>query len=247
MKKIRMKSIRKRLYLGLGFMYIISFLVYGISHSRNNSNYENSNNIIMEDIKLINKLDSLDNRICIIEKDLVGNECLENNCLERNAEMLMKIMIESDSMGLSIINSKNNKRVDWFHLDDSITIEKNKSNLFLAIWEVKESVSKKRKILSESIKLKADEIKKGALLILNIEKYIVIAALTLMTIILLFLPMIIINPVDYLTGRAMEMYKKSFKKEFDVTKKDETEIIEQIVNEFGYEIERLKSVEGNEN
>lgn len=226
--------------MGLGAMYIISFIVYGMSHSRNNSNFDLSDRIINEDLKFQDSINCILDDLKKIERELILNENILFDKYIEDINNLKEIVAKADTSGIHLEYSNIGRLESLSINEDSISKIDYKKELLLCILDFNNVLERLDDEASVRILYKATEIHNGSILVLNIEKYIVIAALTLMTIILLFLPMIIINPVDYLTGRAMEVYKKSFKKEFEVSKKDETEIIEQIVNEFGDEIKRLK-------
>lgn len=88
---------------------------------------------------------------------------------------------------------------------------------------------------------KNETIKSSALRILNIQEKVGIAALIILCVLILTLPMMLINPIDKLTGRMIEFYKTNFNKDIVIESNHELEKLEEIFEKIVLETNSGKS------
>ncbi len=93
---------------------------------------------------------------------------------------------------------------------------------------------------------KNEEINASASRIQNIQEKVGIAGLTILAILILFLPMFLINPIDKLTKRMMNFYKTNFNKEIEIKANHELEKLEEIFEKIVLETKSGKNESGQE-
>ncbi len=88
---------------------------------------------------------------------------------------------------------------------------------------------------------KNETIKSSALRVLNIQEKVGIVALAILSVLLITLPMMLINPIDNLAARMMKFYKTNFNKEIEIEANHELEKLEEIFEKIVLESKARKS------
>jgi nitrate/nitrite-specific signal transduction histidine kinase len=78
------------------------------------------------------------------------------------------------------------------------------------------------------LETKNENIKSSSQSVQKTQERVGIAALAILSILIIILPMMLINPIDNLAARMMNFYKINFGKEIDLKTNHELEILEEI-------------------
>lgn len=242
-----MKKIKTKLYIGLGIMVLITAILFQISMSLSDRIAKDSENILknnyatvgytvemlnlLDDIyniyqqRLVNtELDNEDYQIFVDSLNTAFNQYLElqqNNITEKGEQNFVNSLTNAYK---KFINSVKNPDVSS---TDAIALNYQYAkdyllNIYRLNFEIIED--KNNKAQAEAIRL------------LNVQKEALMFAFFVFAMLLIFLPSLILGPIDKLSNKLVSFYKSYFDKEIIIKEDNEikalSEIFDKVVDEF---------------
>lgn len=255
-----MKRIKTKLMLGIGVIFIISYLILVVNMGANQIIMTKSQSLLADNypsikhsFNMLKILDELNDFLLVNAyeqnfKDTTETQTIKINSLlnefEKNLGMQLTNITEAGEEELTqslqsaylelkgFLNSFSKKGT--FNLATYKIIYRNLKGDILSIYNLNIKVLEDKNM----------EIQNKSINIINKQKRIGIIGLSLLCILIFILPFFIINPIDKLTERLKKFYKEKFNTEIKVEKNHELavleELFEQIVVEFSKKIETDK-------
>jgi methyl-accepting chemotaxis protein len=109
--------------------------------------------------------------------------------------------------------------------------------------EVRENILEIYQMNALSLEEKNDIIKNHAQYVLTLQKNVGIVGLALLCVLLIFLPLYLLRPIDHLIWRLKELYQKRFNKKLKLKKGHEMKQLEDIIEKIMDEIKNQNEKE----
>jgi len=251
----KMKRIRTKMYVAIFSVFIVSFIVLILNMGANQRIANYSQSLLKDNypsvkysFTMLNILDELNSRL--IHRKLKADDSLSINT-----------RFSEDSIILS--DFKLNLQMQQNNITETGEKELTES-LLKAFQKYENSISEKeylkniesynekfeglrQYILSihdlnvQLLESKNENIKSSSLRVQKIQERVGIAALAILSILIIILPMMLINPIDNLAARMMKFYKINFNKEIDIKTNHELEKLEEIFEKIVLETKVRKT------
>lgn len=250
----KMRRIKTKMMIAIFSVFIVSFTVLIINFSSNQHIANNSKSLLQDNypsvkysFSMLNILDELNTSLIMrkitmidsseisitTEDSLLLSDFKQNLQLQKNniTETGEKELTES----LNNAFTKYEKGVyEKQYLLNLPAFNERYNNL-------REYILSIHDLNIELLESKNETIKSSAHRILNIQEKVGIAALTILSVLLITLPMLLINPIDNLTVRMMNFYKTHFNKEIEIETNHELERLEEIFEKIVLESKAKES------
>jgi len=250
----KMKRIKTKMMIAIFLVFIVSFTVLIINISSNQGVANNSKSLLQDNYPsvkysffMLNSLDELNTSLMmrkITELDSsVYNNIVRDSLLlsdfRINLQLQQNNITEAGEKELT--ESLNNAFTKYEkgvyekqYLKNLLAFNEKYSNLRAYILSIHD-------LNIELLESKNETIKSSANRILNIQEKVGIAALTILSVLLITLPMLLINPIDNLAARMMKFYKLHFNKEIEIKTNHELEKLEEIFEKIVLESKAKES------
>jgi nitrate/nitrite-specific signal transduction histidine kinase len=106
--------------------------------------------------------------------------------------------------------------------------------------EVREEIIEIYQMNAESLEEKNDDIREHAERVLSLQKNVGITGLALLCVLLIFLPLYLLRPIDHLTWKLKDVYEKGFNKKVKLKKGHELKQLEEMVEKVVSELKDHK-------
>ncbi|MFO7829811.1 MAG: hypothetical protein R6V23_14395 [Bacteroidales bacterium] len=242
-----MKKIKTKLYIGLGIMMLITATLFQISMSLSDRIAKDSENILKNNyatvgytVEMLNLLDEINNvylqKIIDIElnnedyQQLVDSlsttfnqylELQQNNITEKGEKNFVNSLTNAYKKFINSIKNPDISSTDVIAMNYQYT-----KDYLLNIYRLNFDIieDKNNKAQAEAIRL------------LNIQKEALLFGFFVFAILFIFLPILILGPIDKLSNKLVSFYKSYFDKEIIIKEDNEikalAKIFDKVVDEF---------------
>lgn len=258
----RMRKIRTRMTVGILLVFLAAFIVTIVNISANQSMLNKSNSLLNDNYPsvkysflMLKILDELNTGL--LNRKIVGMESVPFDSDEINDELLLSDFRQNLKMQQNNITETGEKELtesleNAFKKYEFGIKEKEYLKNLLAFNEKYENL--RGYILSihnlnvTLLERKNEQIKNSASSISIVQKNVALIGLTVLSILIIFLPFTLINPINNLYARMVDFYKSQFNKEIEIEADHELEKLEEIFEKIVLESkagESKKSLEEN--
>lgn len=250
-----MKRIKSKMYVAIFSVFIVSFIVLMLNMGANQRIANYSQSLLKDNypsvkysFTMLDILDELNSRL--IHRKIKADESLsidtsfsEDSILsdfKQNLQMQQNNITETGEKELT------ESLLKAFQKYENSISEKEYLKNIESYNEKFESL--RQYILSihdlnvQLLESKNENIKSSSLSVQKIQERVGIAALTILCVLMITLPMMLINPIDNLAARMMKFYKINFNKEIDIKTNHELEKLEDIFEKIVLETKVRKTV-----
>lgn len=238
----KMKRIKTRMFIAIFSVFIVSFIVLMLNIGANQRIVNYSQSLLKDNypsvkysFTMLDNLDELNSRL--IHRKMKADDSLSIDTSFSKDSILLSDFKQNLQMQQNNITEIGEKELTESLLkafqkyENSISEKEYLKNI--------ESYNEKYENLRQYIlsihdlnvqllESKNESIKSSSQSILKTQERLGIIALVVLSILIVFLPMILINPIDNLAARMMKFYKINFGKEIDIKANHELEILEEI-------------------
>lgn len=249
-----MKKIKTKMYIAAFSVFIIFFIVLMLNFGANQRIVNYSQSLLKDNypsvkysFSMLNSLDELNTslimrRIAMMDSSVYNNVLRDSLLLSDfriNLQLQQNNITETGEKELaeSLNNAFTNYEIGVYeklYLKNLSAFNEKYSSLRAYILSI-------HNLNIELLESKNETIKSLANRILNIQEKVGIAALTILSVLLITLPMLLINPIDNLAARMMEFYKTNFNKEIEIGANHELEKLEEIFEKIVLESKAKES------
>ncbi len=237
-----MKKIKTKLMIGVGIVFFVSYSVMMINIGTNQKIINKSGELLESNYAslqyaydMLNILDGIHHTITsgLIDSSEVNQTfaVFENM---KNLEQIIELQKSNiTEPGELQITQRLERNYDTFKSAlTSINKELNFENYSRLYQNLRENIVEIYDMNSQSLENKNSAITKDAGQILQLQKNVGIVGLTLLAILIVFLPLYLIRPLDKLTARLINVYEEAFNKEVVLQKGHELEKLEEIIEKI---------------
>ncbi|MGC9356062.1 MAG: hypothetical protein ACP5D9_19600 [Mariniphaga sp.] len=245
-----MKKIKTKLMIGIGIVFLISYIIMMVNIGTNQSIVDKSESLLTSNyaslkhtfqmLKLLNDI-NVDIAHGLSEDEVAGQTFQIIKRLEAFKDPLEHQVGNITEPGELQLTNDLRKSFNAFR-DYLITREQpfywNEYNrLFM---EVREDILEIYQMNADTLEAKNDEIKEHAENILSLQKNVGIIGLALLCILVIFLPLYLIRPVNHLTNKLKGIYEKKLNKKVTLKKGHEIQQLEEMVEKMASEFNDQK-------
>jgi two-component system, NtrC family, sensor histidine kinase KinB len=245
-----MRKIKTKLMIGIGIVFLISYSIMMVNMGTNQSIVSKSDSLLTSNyfsLKHTFQMFRLLNDVNVLvakglSKDSVPGETLR--IIERLERFEQPLKLQTENItepGELQLNKNLQKSFDAFRhylvAREQPFYWPEYNKLFQ---EVRNDILELYQINAESLEAKNDDIKEHSEDILNLQKTVGIIGLALLCVLLIFLPLYLLRPIDHLTWKLKEVYEQAFKKEVNLKKGHEMQQLEEMVEKIVAEVKKVK-------
>lgn len=249
-----MRKIKTKLMIGIGIIFLISYSIMMVNIGTNQSIVNKSDSLLTSNyaslkhtfqmLRLLN-----DVNVLVAEglsKDSVSGETLR--IIERLERFEKPLKLQAENItepGELQLTNHLQKSFDTFRhylIAREQPFYWTEYNLYFQ--EVREDILEIYQMNALSLEEKNDAIKNHAQHVLSLQKNVGIAGLALLCILLVFLPLYLLRPVDHLVWKLKDIYEKRFNKKVKLKKGHEMKQLEDIIEKIMAEVEMTKKKNG---
>lgn len=242
-----MKKIKTKLYIGLGIMVLITAILFQISMNLSDRIAKDSENILKNNyatvgyvVEMLNVLDDIYNiyqqKIANTDPD---NEYYQifidslNTTFNQYLELQQKNITEKGEQ--NFVNSLTNAYKKFFNSVKNPDVSSNDA-IALNYQYTKDYLLNIYRLNFEIIEEKNNKAQAEAIRFLHIQKEALLFGFFVFAILFIFLPTLILGPIDKLSNKLVSFYKSYFDKEIIIKEDNEikalSEIFDKVVDEF---------------
>jgi two-component system, NtrC family, sensor histidine kinase KinB len=241
-----MRRIKTKLMIGIGIIFLISYSMMMVNIGTNQSIVNKSDSLLTSNyasLKYSFQMLQVLNDVNVIvaqglSEDSVAGQTLQIieklNTLEEPLKLQTENITESGELQLTNHLQKSFEAFRHYLVAREKPFYWNEYNLHYQ--QVREDILEIYRMNALSLEEKNDAIKNYAQHVLSLQKNVGIVGLALLCLLLVFLPVYLLKPVDHLVWKLKRVYEKGFKKELMLKKGHELkqleDIVEKIVSEF---------------
>ena len=237
-----MKKIKTKLMIGIGIIFLISYGVMMINIGTNQRIINKSGELLESNYtslqyayEMLNLLDQIN---LSIASDFADDQLEKNTfaVFENLKKLEQLIELQKNNIteaGELQITQRLERTYNIFNAAmTSVNTELNFDNYSRLYRDFRENIVEIYDMNSQSLENKNNTITKDAEHILQLQKNVGIVGLTLLAILIVFIPLYLIHPLDKLTIRLIDVYEKAFNKEVVLQKGHELEKLEEIIEKI---------------
>ncbi|MFO7829810.1 MAG: hypothetical protein R6V23_14390 [Bacteroidales bacterium] len=245
-----MKRIKIKLWVGLGTIFLLSFLLFILNLISNQSISLKSKSLLednyasakytFEMLKIVDDMNTvvLESKYLVAEPEdfYVISEKLED--LEKDFQEKLEFQKQNiTEVGEQKLTESLEHDYEFFLKQ---TKEQNTELYTTAYNNLREDILDLYNLNIQTLEQKNIEIQNKANKIMSVQKKIGILVLFLMTILITLLPFVLINPIENLAMRLKAFYREKFNKEVEVEGNHELEVLENLFEKVILEFDNWK-------
>ncbi|MBW6534269.1 MAG: hypothetical protein K0B11_04630 [Mariniphaga sp.] len=243
-----MRKIKTKLMIGIGIIFIISYSIMMVNMGTNQSIVKKSDSLLTSNyasLKHTFQMLRLLNDVNVIvakglsEDSVAGQTLVIIEKLEDFEEPLKLQMNNITEPGELQLTNNLKKTFDAFR---HYLVAREQpffwNDYDIHFQEVRNDILEIYQMNALSLEEKNDAIKNHAQHVLSLQKNVGIAGLALLCILLVFLPLYLLRPVDHLVLKLKDIYEKGFNKKVKLKKGHEMKQLEDIVEKIVAELKR---------
>jgi nitrate/nitrite-specific signal transduction histidine kinase len=236
-----MKRIKTKMYVAIFSVFVVSFIVLMLNIGANQRIANNSQSLLKDNypsvkytFTMLDMLDELNSglihrKIKAIDSLSFDTSFSEDSLLsyfKQNLQMQQNNITETGEKEMTESLEKaflkyENSISEKEYLKNTDSYNEKYENLRQYILSIHDLNVQLLETKNENIKSSSQSVQKT-------QERVGIAALAILSILIIILPMMLINPIDNLAARMMNFYKINFGKEIDLKTNHELEILEEI-------------------
>ncbi len=251
-----MKKIKTKMMFGIALIFIVSYLILLFNFGANQKISEQSKSLLEDNytsvkycfdmLRIIDEIHSAYNEV-LINKTKVDTCNIKKIAINSN-----KLFSEFDSLLTLQMNNITEKGEQY--LSQSLKTSYNKiktlandsiKNFNYEVYKLlytnaKQNILDIHDLNSVLLEQKNKDIKHSAVSTMNTQKNVGIIGLTILGILIVFIPWILIRPIDKLTYRMIEFYKQNFNQTIEIKANHEIEKLEEMFKKIVLEFNKKK-------
>ena len=246
LKITTMRKIKTKLMIGIGVIFLISYAILLVNMGANQSVVKKSESLLTSNyaslkhtfqmLRLLN-----DVNVLVAEglsKDSVAGETLL--IIERLERFEQPLKLQTENITEPGELQLTNNLKESFEAFRHYLVAREKPFYWmeynLLFQDLRQDILEIYQMNADSLEDKNDAIKNNAQHVLSLQKNVGIIGLTLMCILIIFLPLYLLRPIDHLIWKLKEIYEKVFKKELKLKKGHELKQLEDIIEKIITEV-----------
>ncbi|SHF05608.1 hypothetical protein SAMN05444274_103366 [Mariniphaga anaerophila] len=243
-----MRKIKVKLMLGIGVVFLISYSIMMVNIGTNQSIVNKSDSLLTSNyaslkhtFQMLRILNDINIFVAqgLSEDSVAGQTMLIADKIEKFKQPLQLQVDNITEPGELQLTNRLQKSFGAF---EHYLIARERpfywedyNRLFA---EVRGDILEIYQMNAESLEDKNDSIREHAAHVLTLQKNVGIVGLTLLCILLVFLPLYLLRPVEHLTWKLKEDYEKAFNKKVKLKKGHELKQLEDIVEKMMASIQK---------
>ncbi len=250
-----MKSIKTKMIIAILSVFIVSFTVIIVNIGSNQGVINKSQSLLKDNypsvkysFAMLNILDEL-NLSLIIRKITTTDSLMHNDNLIKDSLLLFNFRQNIQLQQNNITEAGEKELTEllnnaFTNYEKGVYEEqyiKNQPAFNEKYTNLRSYILSIHNLNVELLESKNETIKGSAQRILKIQENVGIATLAILSVLLITLPMLLINPIDNLTARMIKFYKINFNKEIEIKTNHELEKLEAIFEKIVLETKSKES------
>ncbi|HAF30707.1 MAG TPA: hypothetical protein DCG75_16820 [Bacteroidales bacterium] len=245
-----MKRIKTKLWLGLGIIFLLSFLLF-IINMISNQTISNKSKSLLEDnyasvkytFDMLKILDDMN--LIMLESSYLNNDPEKDYEISEmiqkfNKEFQEKLELQKQNI-TEIGEQKMTESLEHDYEFFLKQVKEQNTELYITAYDnLRENILNLYNLNIQTLEKKNIDIQNKANKIMSVHKKIGILVLFLMTVLATLLPFILINPIENLAIRIKTFYREKFNKELEVEGNHELEVLENLFEKVMLEFTEKK-------
>lgn len=245
-----MKRIKTKLWIGLGTIFLLSFLLLIFNLISNQSISIKSKSLLEDNyasakytFDMLKTVDEM-NAIVLESNYLITDPGKYYEVSEKLEDLKKDFQEKLELQKQNITEIGEQKLTESLEHDYEFFLNQTKqqnSELYKSAYSnLRENILDTYNLNIQTLEQKNIEIQNKANKVMSVQKKIGIVVLFLMTILITLLPFVLINPIEKLAMRLKVFYKEKFNKEVEVEGDHELEILENLFEKVILEFDNWK-------